>query len=303
MLPAILTTFLFALSASSAERSTRLRGGPVANLARLILASLFLACWAHVFRQGFTPGAFSWFFLSGVIGFGFGDLALYRAYPRLGARLSVLLCLCLAAPLGALFDWIWLGTGLTLHQVVWGTTILVGVALALAPNKQEATRARSWKTGVLMGVLAAAGQGSGAVMTRKAFDVAEQAGLHVDGGTAAYQRVLGGLILTVLVLLVHFRLGKREVTITPEPAKRPPSRPWRKAAPWVVLNSLSGPTVGVACISWALAIAPTGVVLAIVATTPLVVIPFSMILEGERPRALSLIGGVIAVAGAVCLVL
>ncbi len=303
MFPAILTTFLFALSASSAERSTRLLGGAKANLARLILATLFLACWAHLFHQGITPKAFPWFFLSGIIGFGFGDLALYRAYPRLGARLSVLLCLCLAAPLGALFEWIWLGTGLTVHQVVWGTTILIGVAMALAPSKREAIRSRSWGTGILMGVIAAAGQGSGAVMTRKAFDVAEQAGFHVDGGTAAYQRVLGGLLLTMLVLFLHFRFGKGRVTVTSESAKNSAPRPWRKAAPWVLLNSLSGPTLGVACISWALAVAPTGVVLAIVATTPLVVIPFSMVLEGERPRVYSLIGGLIAVAGAVCLVL
>lgn len=302
MLPAILTAFLFAISASSAERSTRLLGGSVANLARLILAGVFLACWAHGFGQGITEGAFPWFFLSGVVGFGFGDLALYRAYPRLGARLTVLLCLCLAAPLGALFEWLWLGTGLTVPQVVWGTAILVGVALALAPNKREAARARSWGTGIFMGLIAAAGQGCGAVLTRKAFNVAEQAGLHVDGGTAAYQRILGGLLLTVLVLLVHHRLRSARIRTVMKPSILPPPRPWRQAAPWVLANSLSGPTIGVACYSWALAVAPTGIVLAIVATTPLIVIPFAMVLEGERPRIYSLVGGAIAVCGAVCLV-
>jgi drug/metabolite transporter (DMT)-like permease len=44
-------------------------------------------------------------------------------------------------------------------------------------------------------------------------------------------------------------------------------------------------------------------VLPIVATTPLVIIPLSYLLEGERPSRRSLAGGAIAVAGAVALAL
>jgi len=43
------------------------------------------------------------------------------------------------------------------------------------------------------------------------------------------------------------------------------------------------------------------VVLPIVATTPIVVIPFAFLLEGDRPGPRSLWGGIIAVAGAVAL--
>jgi len=80
-------------------------------------------------------------------------------------------------------------------------------------------------------------------------------------------------------------------------------RPWSQAWPWVIVNSLAGPAIGVACYQWALSIAPTGVVLAIVATTPLAVIPFTYVLEGERPSILSLVGGLIAVLGAMALTL
>ena len=38
------------------------------------------------------------------------------------------------------------------------------------------------------------GQGYGAVLSRKAYAVAAAAGNRVDGGTAAYQRILGGLV-------------------------------------------------------------------------------------------------------------
>lgn len=49
--------------------------------------------------------------------------------------------------------------------------------------------------------------------------------------------------------------------------------------------------------------APTGIVLAIVATTPLAVIPMAWLINGERPHIYSLFGGVLAVSGAVALAL
>ena len=334
MIPAILTSVLFAMSAVSAGRSTRLLGAGPANLCRLTLATGFLALWAHTFGYGLTGVGLPWLFVSGVIGFGLGDLALYGAYYRLGPRLGVLLCLCLAAPLGAMIEWAWLGTRLTLYQILWGATILVGVFAALAPDTRTAIGARAWGIGILLGAIAAFGQGSGAVLTRKAFDVARQAGQHIDGGTAAYQRILGGLLLTVIVLLLnHWRTSRVEGVGLPNakpcvgdpvppsnrgqddrdtgmPAERgrdtrdttsATDRPWRRAWPWVVANALAGPALGVACYQWALAIAPTGIVLAIVATTPLVVIPFTVVLDGERPTARSLVGGAVAVLGAAAL--
>ncbi|MCP4456157.1 MAG: EamA family transporter, partial [Planctomycetes bacterium] len=81
------------------------------------------------------------------------------------------------------------------------------------------------------------------------------------------------------------------------------SLPWKRAWPWVLLNSLSGPAIGVAFFQWALAVAPTGIVLAIVATTPLAVIPLTWIIDKECPHIYSFFGGLLAVAGAVALAL
>lgn len=52
---------------------------------------------------------------------------------------------------------------------------------------------------------------------------------------------------------------------------------------------------------WAFKTTPTGIVLPIIATTPIVVIPFSYLIEGERPTIHALVGGVIAVGGVVAL--
>jgi drug/metabolite transporter (DMT)-like permease len=270
-------------------------GSAVANLTRLCLATVLLALWAHGFGKG-LGGAGLWFFvLSGFVGFGLGDLALYEALPRLGSRLTLLLMQCLAAPIGALVEWLWLGTTLSVAQCMAGLIILVGVAVALAPGNHFHLDRKHLFRGTIFGVLAAIGQGGGAVLSRKAFQVAAQAGQSIDGGTAAYQRILGG----IGVAAVYFVWVRgRNLTLTPGK-----SIEWRKAWPWVVVNTLGGPVLGVGCYQWALSTTPSGIVLPIVATLPLVVIPFAWRLEGDRPGGRSIIGGMIAVAGVIALTL
>jgi len=130
MLPAFLTTVLWAISAVSANRMTRLIGGIEANFWRITLATLLLAVWAHGFGQGLSGQAFPYFLLSGFVGFGLGDLALYQALPRIGSRLSIMIVHCLATPFAAVTEWWWLGTSLGVIQIGCSATILLGVSLA-----------------------------------------------------------------------------------------------------------------------------------------------------------------------------
>ncbi|MFA5264632.1 MAG: hypothetical protein WC378_12495 [Opitutaceae bacterium] len=48
---------------------------------------------------------------------------------------------------------------------------------------------------------------------------------------------------------------------------------------------------------------PSAIVLPIVACTPLVIVPLSYWIEGEHPTKRSLLGGVVAVGGAIALAL
>ncbi|MDA1276463.1 MAG: DMT family transporter [Verrucomicrobia bacterium] len=305
MLPAFLTTVLFSISAVSANRMAKLLGGVEANFWRITLAMLFLGFWAHGFGGGLDGDAFPVFLLSGFIGFGIGDLALYQALPRIGSRLSTLLVHCVAAPFAAVTEWLWIGTTLTAAQIASSVTILAGVSLALAPGKHLDLSRRVFWSGIVYGIIAALGQGMGAVVSRKAYLIAESAAQEIDGLTAAYQRIIAGWVLAgVFLILVRRRASWKLVGDKSSLAKTVSGRgPLRVAAPWILVNSLSGPTLGVGCYQWALATTPTGLVLPIVAITPLVVIPFARFIEGERPSARSLLGGLIAVVGAVALTL
>ena len=238
------------------------------------------------------------FVLSGVAGFGFGDLAFFAALPLIGSRLASLMVQCLAAPFAALLEFLWLGTRLDGLELACGGLILVGVALAIAPSRQ-AVRPEpladpgAHGRGLLLGLLAALGQAGGAVISRKAHALSAGGGLHVDGGTAAFQRILGGLLVASVALPVL-----RKAAASPAGTLYPG---WRKAWPWVAANCFFGAILGVSFYQWSLATTPSAVVLPIVALTPLVVVPLAFCLDGERPTVRSLVGAMLAVAAAATL--
>ncbi len=301
MIPALIATGLFAASVIAASHSARLLGGRAANFWRLVWAAGLLGAWAHTVGQGWGGGAFGLFFLSGVVGFGLGDYALFEALPRLGPRLSSLMINCLAAPFAALIEWLWLDTRLSAAQVGWGAMILAGVGLSLAPERGGGAPVGHRLAGILFGVAAGFGQGFGAVLTRKAFALAAAAGETVDGGTAAYQRILGGLAFVSLPYL--WGEVRRRWRQGGENGLRLSAGERRRARLWVLANALAGPSVGVGFYQWALKTTPSGVVLPIVAMTPLLVVPYSYHFEGDRPGGRSLAGGVLAVGGVIGLAL
>ena len=302
MLAAFITTVLFSISAVCGHRTAKLLGGTEANFWRLCLAAALLAIYAHAFGPGLRSAAWPMFFLSGCIGFGVGDAALFQALPRLGSRLSVMLVLCLSAPIAAVIEWLWIGTRLSASQIGYGLMILAGVAIALSPGKHLNLSRAEVVPGTLFGLVAAFCQAYGAVLSRKAFAISRLAGESLDGVTSAYQRILGGVVVTAILFAV---IRRRSVNdgVTNGGAAVSRKEKWRAAWLWVVLNGLAGPALGVSCYQWALKTTPTGIVLPIVAITPLVIIPFARYVEGERATIRSLLGGLIAVAGAAALAL
>jgi drug/metabolite transporter (DMT)-like permease len=298
MIASVLTAFLWALSGIFARRSSLFLGSQRANLARQMLALFLLGLWAHSLGQGLHGQSLGILFLSGVVGFGLGDWALFEAFPRIGSALTMLLSQCLAAPIAAIIEWFWLGTAMTFFQMLSSAIILAGVALAIAPAHKSDIPAGHRITGITFGILAAFGQASGAVMSRYAFHLAGSAGFALDGITAAYQRLWGGVLCVGLLLLIRqlFRAWKGS---GPE-LHRPD---WKQGWPWMVANALTGATLGVSCYQWALKSTPSAIVLPIVATTPLIVILIAFAFEGVRPSLRTIIGALLAVTGVVTLIL
>jgi len=288
MIAAIGTALFFAMTPVFASRAAHLLGSLRANLWRLIVAGVLLGAWAHIFGAGLTGAALPWFVTGGVVGFGIGGVAMFKSLPRIGPTLSTLIVQCLSAISAALVEWLWLGTRLTWLQATFAALTLAGVIVGLMPRSMTRPASSAWRAGLAWALLSAIAQGAGAVLSRKAFAVAAAAGDLIDPGTAAYQRVLGGLVVAILALVV----AKRRANEAPFSADG-------VAASYVLANALTGPVLGVTCYQWALRSTPAGLVQPIVATAPLLTIPFALWFgAAAKPRPGYYLGATLAVIGA-----
>jgi len=291
----LLTALLFAWSVTCARQSTRHHGADLANLGRIAVALAVLGAWVLLSgREPIAPG-WAWLVLSGALGLGIGDIALFHALPRIGPGLTILLMQCLAAPFALLIEYLMLGTTLSWAQAGAASVILGGVVLALgAPAEGDPSLRRS---GVALAILAALGQACGAVSTPLAKAACLAAEHPVpDGISQGFVRLLGGV--PVILAFVLWRARGRPGGLLGEVSR--PYLPWLALA-WLVMNGLSGPSLGIACYQQALLDKPSALVLSLVALTPILALPMQWATEGRRPAARSWLGAGVAVAGVVLL--
>jgi len=301
MLPAILTTIFFALSGVTGQRTAIRLGSLWGNFLRLFLAVIVLGVVVlFFFPNSIQREPFLWFFFSGAIGFGLGDIALFLAYERIGSRLTILLNLCLAPLFAMSIEWIWLGNAMTIRTVLAAAVILAGVVLAIRPKagfRQKMETHGSYGFGIAAAIVAGFGQGTGAVISRKADAVAQMSGLEVSGISAAFQRGFAGLVVVGIVVLVIKLFGPKYISTRWK-------SPFQKTVVlWLLGAAIFGPVIGVSCFQWALQTKESGIVLAVTAMTPIVMMPLAAITEGDHPRRLAILGAFIAVSGVVLLYL
>jgi drug/metabolite transporter (DMT)-like permease len=289
MFPAFLTTILFSISAITANRSVSQLGSDLANASRLAFAAVVLGAGAFWLWEFPGLAIILIFVISGVVGFGFGDIGVFYALPRLGSRLCILYTQCVAAPIAGLIEWFWLGTELTSTQVFWSCLTLVGVVIALKPTEAKNFDRKKWLSGSLFGLLAATGQAGGAVISRYGYNLLESSQEELPAISAAFLRVSGGLVVAAIAFFLLHK--KRNITLN------------RSIGAFIILNAMAGPVLGVSCYQWALSSQPSFIVLPIVALCPIVVIPFAMIWENDKPSLQSLLGALLAVASAIFLTL
>ncbi|MEM9480301.1 MAG: DMT family transporter [Verrucomicrobiota bacterium] len=294
MIFALLTAFLFALSAVSGRKLGDVLGSLRANYIRLAVAFAALAALTVIIDpHSIHPTTFAWLFLSGLIGFGIGDVALYLALTRIGARLTVLINFSLATILGAIGDWLWLGELIEPGKWFPIATILSGLALALlAARKSNMPRTGSYAVGLIAAVVAGMGQGFGSSISRVAQEAAEVLQHEMTGLSEACQRVFAGLLFAIVAWKFF---SKNDAT-----TKGGPKAGWWK---YLLGAAFFGPVLGVSCFQHALTLQPSAIVLAIVALSPILLIPLSAALEKDRPTLLSVIGSLIAVGGVAWLAL
>ena len=306
MIPALLTTLLFALTAVCATQAAIAFGGTRANLGRLMIAVVLLGFWAHTFGVGWKGGEFGRLYLAGAIGFGLGGLCMFEAFPRIGSTLSLLVVESAAAVSSGILAWWVLGAALSPMQIVCGLVSIGGVLIGLAPYRLPDVARPTLVAGAVFAAVASIGQGISWTLTKSAFIRIQAAGGTLDPLTAAYQRLLGGVtvaMIAVLLVWVLRTLRQKEGVAQPF-ARQVSGRIPARAGLWVVANALAGPVFGVGCMLWAIReIGNPGVVQAVVATATLVSVPISRRLEGRSLQSNYFYGAAMSILGTAGLLL
>lgn len=284
----------WAFSALSFEAAGKRIGALTLNLVRLVIAFGFLCVGAGIARGvplpvDASPHAWLWLTVSGLVGFVFGDLCLFRAFLLIGSRLSMLL-MSLAPVLTAVIGWLVLGETLTGRDLVGMTLTVTGIAWAVLERKKPSTEEtalphRTPWGGIALGFGGALGQAGGLVLSKLGMG-----SYHAFSATQI--RVIAGMAGYV-VLYFALRWWPKVW-----PALRD-----GKAFGFASIGAFFGPFLGVSLSLIAVRHTVAGVAASIMALTPVLIIPLVVLLRREKVGIGGVLGAMVAVAGVALLFL
>lgn len=248
----------------------------------LILLSSLLGLWQTLNSQGI------WLLvLSGLIGIFVGDTALMQALKRIGPRRNAIL-FATNAPIAAGMGYIWLGETMSYSTLLGCALVLMGVMIAIwwgkrpTPEDKEHTMeqvsGRLW-VGVSLGLLAAAGQATGAIIIKPVL----LDGAHPIAASAI--RVSFAALCMWAILLLPIRWGNTKNPMT-----------WR----WALRSFISanlGLVIGMTLLVFALKEGDVGLVTTLSATSPILILPLLWLITKQRPNRYAWMGSLAVVLG------
>jgi drug/metabolite transporter (DMT)-like permease len=282
---------LWAFTALSIEQAARRIGSLTVNLIRLVLAFGFLSLAGWIARGvplpvDATRHAWIWLAVSGLVGFVFGDLCLYRAYLVIGPRLSTLM-MSLVPLLTTVIGWVVLGEVLTRRDLLGMSLTVGGIAWAVSERGKSWTAAPAARPGVPLRGLAlgfggALGQAGGLILSKigiGSYNAFAATQIRVLAGIAGYS-----LLFFLLRWWPNVWTGLRD----------------RRALGFAALGAFFGPFIAVSLSLIAIRATLAGVAASIMALTPVLIIPLVVLLRRERVGIGGVLGALVAVSG-VCL--
>ena len=220
--------------------------------------------------------------ISGVVGIGLGDTAYFFAINKIGARKTLVLE-TLSPPLGALLAFIvikeiistlaWCGIFLTLLGVIW----------VISEQTAESDRLAR-KSGIIWAIGAAIAQAVGAVLSRMAL---------LDSDVSPLQSSLIRIAAGTAIALILTQIPTFATTQTIKSTFKSFSG---RTIGIIFLAAMASTYLGIWLQQTSLKFAPTGIAQTLLATSPIFIIPITLIM-GEKVTWRSFFGVIIAVAG------
>jgi drug/metabolite transporter (DMT)-like permease len=225
--------------------------------------------------------ATAYLLLSGVVGIGLGDTAYFGAINTLGARRSLLLE-TLAPPVTAVLAWAFLAEKLSVISILGIGLTLMGIAWVIServPGREPV----KWGAGLKVALLAVVCQAAGAVLSRAA--LADSA---VDPLWSTLLRLSAGLAFMGLLAVIQPHRSGEHLSLSA--LKRP------SLLGGVALAAFFGTYLGIWLQQIALKYTAAGIAQALLATSPLFVLPMAAVL-GDRISLRATLGAAIALGG------
>jgi drug/metabolite transporter (DMT)-like permease len=283
-LAALGTAFCWSFGSIFFTISSRRLGHNVVNRLRLAVALLLLML-AHLITHGslvplnITGYHWLWFGLSGIIGFAFGDMLLFRAFVLLGARIAMLL-MALVPVFGTVIAWLFLGETLNPAEFIAISLVLAGIVWVVAERKNTEHPGNHYLVGILCGIGGALGQAVGLIFSKKGL------GSDYSALSANIIRVFTATCLLWLITLLRGRIPSTISKLKDE-----------KAALALTGGAFCGPFLGVWLSLVAVQHTYVGIASTLMALPPIFLIPLSHWLFKEKISPWAIIGTIMAVFG------
>ncbi len=280
------TALLWTMSSLAWASSGRRIGTLAVTTHRLLITCVFLSVYGWVVHHSLFPtdaDGRTWLLLgmSGVLGFFVSDICGFKALVSIGPRLT-LLVQSLSPPTAAIVSWLFLGEALTARHVLAMVITLTGIVWVVLERPESAGAAvpvRHLASGLVLAVTSAVAQALGMVLSRQGIG-------NYDAVSATYIRVLAALPVYILLITVMRRWPALKAALSDG-----------RAMATVVAGTIVGPVLGVSLCMVALRHSPAGVVTTLVSTMPVLVLPFTVFIYGERVSRRAVAGALLSVLG------
>ena len=282
---ALLTALFWTVTSLAFESASHKIGSIAVNILRLIIAFAFLSAFTLIRRGFILPVDASlenwlWLSLSGLIGFVFGDLFLFKSYTMIGSRFSMLI-MTLVPPITAFFSFTILGERLTLYHYLGMTLTFSGIAMAIfsRPAKGEKLSLKLAPRGILYAFGGAVGQALGLVLSKfgmKTYDPFAATQIRIIAGIFGY------------VILVTFMARWKNV----ESATHN-----RSGMILTSVGAFFGPFLGVSFSLIAVKYTEAGIASTIMALVPVFIIIPAVVLFRQKVTLAEILGAIVSVAG------
>jgi len=297
----LMAAFCWAATGLAFESAGKKIGSLSVNLIRLFMAIFMLGIYTWITRSMFfpldaEPHQWKWLIISGLVGFSIGDLFLFEAYVRIGARISSLI-MSFVPPIAGIIGWLVMDERLSLENIIGMAITLTGIILVITQRKNrnpDPTRIvdappqkkRRIKftfsyhvVGILMAFAGATGQATGLVLSKFGMQ-------DYDAFAATQIRVLAGTVGFVILFFILRRWNRVFAAIKN-----------RKAMKRVTVGAFFGPFLGVSFSLLAVQNTLTGIASTLMALVPVLIIPPAVIYFKEKINIIEIIGAFIAFGG------